>query len=124
MTTGVSTRLAFDVPYRLANILHSITTSSTSTEMEEAVGSGIDAVMITATEDAYLAFGGEVSNVAWSEVSGAWSAQTNTWKEYEPTGEGYQEKDWPTYWRISAGQKVAALRVNTAGTVYIAEMTR
>jgi hypothetical protein len=124
MTTGVSTRLAFDVPYRLANKLHSITTSSTSTEMEEAVGSGIDAVMITATEDAYLAFGGEVSNVAWSEVSGAWSAQTNTWKEYEPTGEGYQEKDWPTYWRISAGQKVAALQVSTAGTVYIAEMTR
>jgi hypothetical protein len=124
MTTGVSTRLAFDVPYRLANKLHSITTSSTSTEMEEAVGSGIDAVMITATEDAYLAFGGEVSNVEWSEASGAWSAQTNTWKEYEPTGEGYQEKDWPTYWRISAGQKVAALQVNTAGTVYIAEMTR
>ena len=124
MTTGVSTRLAFDVPYRLANKLHSITTSSTSTEMEEAVGSGIDAVMITATEDAYLAFGGEVSNVAWSEVSGAWSAQTNSWKEYEPTGEGYLEKDWPTYWRISPGQKVAALQVNTAGTVYIAEMTR
>ena len=124
MTTGVSTRLAFDVPYRLANKLHSITTSSTSTEMEEAVGSGIDAVMITATEDAYLAFGGEVSNVAWSEVSGAWSAQTNTWKEYEPTGEGYQEKDWPTYWRISSGQKVSALQVSAAGTVYIAEMTR
>ena len=124
MPTGVSTRVAFHLPYRLANKLHSITTSSTSTEMEEAVGSGIDAVMITATEDAYLAFGGEVSNVAWSEVSGAWSAQTNTWKEYEPTGEGYQEKDWPTYWRISAGQKVAALQVNTAGTVYIAEMTR
>ena len=124
MTTGVSTRLAFDVPYRLANKLHSITTSTTSAEMAEAVGSGISAVMITSTEDAYLAFGGEVSNVEWSEVSGAWSAQTNTWKEYEPTGEGYQEKDWPTYWRISAGQKVAALQVNTAGTVYIAEMTR
>ena len=124
MTTGVSTRLAFDVPYRLANKLHSITTSSTSTEMEEAVGSGIDAVMITSTEDAYLAFGGEVSNVAWSEVSGAWSAQTNTWKEYEPTGEGYQEKDWPTYWRISSGQKVSALQVSASGTVYIAEMTR
>ena len=124
MTTGVSTRLAFDVPYRLANKLHSITTSSTSTEMAEAVGSGISAVMITGTEDAYLAFGGEVSNVAWSEVSGAWSAQTNSWKEYEPTGEGYLEKDWPTYWRISPGQKVAALQVNTAGTVYIAEMTR
>ena len=124
MTTGVSTRLAFDVPYRLANKLHSITTSSTSTEMAEAVGAGISAVMITGTEDAYLAFGGEVSNVAWSEVSGAWSAQTNSWKEYEPTGEGYLEKDWPTYWRISPGQKVAALQVNTAGTVYIAEMTR
>jgi hypothetical protein len=124
MTTGVSTRLAFDVPYRLANKLHSITTSTTSAEMAEAVGSGISAVMITGTEDAYLAFGGEVSNVAWSEVSGAWSAQTNTWKEYEPTGEGYLEKDWPTYWRISSGQKVAALQVSAAGTVYIAEMTR
>ena len=124
MTTGVSTRLAFDVPYRLANKLHSITTSSTSTEMAEAVGSGISAVMITGTEDAYLAFGGEVSNVAWSEVSGAWSAQTNSWKEYEPTGEGYLETDWPPDWRIRAGQQVAALQVNTAGTVYIAEMTR
>ena len=124
MTTGVSTRLAFDVPYRLANKLHSITTSSTSSEMAEAVGSGINAVMITGTEDAYLAFGGEVSNVAWSAVSGAWSAQTNTWKEYEPTGEGYLEKDWPTYWRVSEGQKVAALQVSAAGTVYIAEMTR
>jgi len=110
--------------YRLANKLHSITTSTTSTEMAEAVGSGIDAVMITATEDAYLAFGGEVDNVAWSDVSGAWSAQTNSWKEYEAVGEGYQEKDWPTYWRISSGQKVSALQVSAAGTVYIAEMTR
>ena len=50
-----------DVLYRLANKLHSITTSTTSTEMAEAVGSGISAVMITATEDAYLAFGGEVA---------------------------------------------------------------
>jgi hypothetical protein len=124
MTTGVSTRLAFDVPYRLANKLHSITTSSTSTEMSEAVGNQIYAVMITGTEDAYLAFGGEVSNVAWSAVSGAWSAQTNTWKEYEPTGEGYLEKDWPTYWRINPGDKVSAMQVDTAGTVYIAEMTR
>mgnify|MGYP003659732331 FL=1 len=124
MTTGVSTRLAFDVPYRLANKTHSITTSSTSTEMAEAVGNQIDAVMITGTEDAFLAFGGEVSNVAWSAVSGAWSAQTNTWKEYEPTGEGYLEKDWPTYWRISPGDKVSALQVTTAGTVYITEMTR
>ena len=110
--------------YRLANKLHSITTSTTSTEMAEAVGSGISAVMITATEDAYLAFGGEVENVAWSEVSGAWSAQTNTWKEYEPTGEGYLEKDWPTYWRINPGDKVSAMQVSSPGTVYIAEMTR
>jgi hypothetical protein len=124
MTTGVSTRLAFDVPYRLANKLHSITTSSTSTEMSEAVGNQIYAVMITGTEDSYLAFGGEVSNVKWSEASGAWSAQTNTWKEYEPTGEGYLEKDWPTYWRINPGDKVSAMQVSSPGTVYIAEMTR
>ena len=124
MTTGVSTRLAFNVPYRLANKLHSITTSATSSEMAEAVGAGISAVMITGTEDAYLAFGGEVSLVTWSEASGTWAAQTNSWKEYEPTGEGYLEKDWPTYWRISAGAKVSAMQVDTAGTVYIAEMTR
>ena len=109
--------------YRLANKLHSITTTTTSTEMAEAVGSGIDTVMITATEDAFLAFGGEVDNTPWSDVVGAWSAQTNSWKEYEAVGEGYQEKDWPTYWRISSGQKVSALQVSAAGTVYIAEMT-
>ena len=113
-----------DVPYRLANKLHSITTSSTSTEMAEAVGAGISAVMITATEDAFLAFGGEVENVAWSAVTGTWAEQTNTWKEYNAVGDGYQEKDWPTYWRISSGQKVSALQVSAAGTVYIAEMTR
>ena len=109
--------------YRLANKLHSITTSSTSTEMAEAVGAGISAVMITATEDAFVAFGGEVENVAWSAVTGTWAEQTNTWKQFNPVGEGYQEKDWPTYWRVSAGQKVAALQVSAAGTVYIAEMT-
>jgi hypothetical protein len=112
-----------DVPYRLADKLHSITTSTTSTEMAEAVGAGISSVMITATEDAFLAFGGEVENVAWSAVTGTWAEQTNTWKEYNAVGDGYQEKDWPTYWRISAGQKVSALQVSAAGTVYIAEMT-
>ena len=110
--------------YSLANKLHSITTTTTSTEMAEAVGSGIDTVMITATEDAFLAFGGEVDNTPWGDVVGAWSAQTNSWKEYEAVGEGYQEKDWPTYWRISAGAKVSAMQVDTAGPVYIAEMTR
>ena len=109
--------------YRLANKLHSITTTTTSTEMAEAVGSGIDTVMITATEDAFLAFGGEVDNTPWGDVVGAWSAQTNSWKEYEAVGEGYQEKDWPTYLRISSGQIVSALQVSAAGTVYIAEMT-
>jgi|TARA_R110000737_G_scaffold92949_1_gene126095 hypothetical protein len=110
--------------YRLANKLHSITTSSTSTEMAEGVGSGINAVMITATEDAFLAFGGEVENVAWSAVTGSWAEQTNTWKQFNPVGDGYQEKDWPTYWRISAGQKISALQVSASGTVYVAEMTR
>ena len=110
--------------YRLANKSHAITTSATSTEMSEAVGSSIDAVMITATEDAFLAFGGAVALVEWSEASGAWSAQTNSWKEYEPTGEGYLEKDYPTYWRISPGGKVSAMQVSTAGTVYVTEMTR
>jgi hypothetical protein len=54
--------------YRLANKLHSITTTTTSTEMAEAVGSGISAVMITATEDAFLAFGGEVDTTPWSDL--------------------------------------------------------
>ena len=110
--------------YRLANKTQSITTSTTSTEMSEGVGSGIDVVMINATEDAFLAFGGEVENVAWSAVTGTWAEQTNTWKEFNAVGEGYQEKDWPTYWRIVAGQKVSALQVNSAGTVYVTEMTR
>jgi hypothetical protein len=92
--------------------------------MAEGVGAGIDVVMINATEDAYIAFGGEVDKVEWSEVTTAWSAQTNTWKQFQPVGEGYIEKDWPIYWRIVPGQKVAAMQVSSAGTVYVTEMTR
>ena len=110
--------------YRLANKTQSITTSTTSAEMAEGVGAGIDVVMINATEDAYIAFGGEVDLVEWSEVTTAWSAQTNTWKQFQPVGEGYVEKDWPIYWRIVPGQKVSAMQVSSAGTVYVTEMTR
>jgi len=120
----VLTRITDPDLYRLADKTQSITTSGTSTEMAEGVGSGIDVVMITATEDALIAFGGEVENVAWSAVTGTWAAQTNTWKQFNPVGEGYQEKDWPTYWRIVPGGKVAALQVSSAGTVYVTEMTR
>ena len=118
------TRISDPDLYRLANKTQSITTSHTSSEMSEGVGAGIDVVMINATEDAFIAFGGEVENVAWSAISGDWTAQTNTWKEFNPVGEGYQEKDWPTYWRIIPGAKVAALQVDSAGTVYVTEMTR
>ena len=110
--------------YRLANKTQAITTSAVSSEMSEGVGAGIDAVMITATEDAFIAFGGEVALVEWSEVSGTWAAQTNTWKQFNPVGEGYVEKDWPIYWRIVPGQKVSAMQVSSAGTVYVTEMTR
>ena len=110
--------------YRLANKTQAITTSAVSSEMSEGVGAGIDAVMITATEDAFIAFGGEVALVEWSEVSGTWAAQTNTWKQFQPVGEGYVEKDWPIYWRIVPGQKVSAMQVSSAGTVYVTEMTR
>ena len=110
--------------YKLANKTQAITTSAVSSEMAEGVGSGIDAVMITATEDAFIAFGGEVALVEWSEVSGTWAAQTNTWKQFNPVGEGYVEKDWPIYWRIVPGQKVSAMQVSSAGTVYVTEMTR
>ena len=110
--------------YRLANKTQAITTSAVSSEMAEGVGSGIDAVMINATEDAFIAFGGEVALVEWSEVTGTWAEQTNTWKQFNPVGEGYQEKDWPTYWRIVPGQKVSAMQVSSAGTVYVTEMTR
>ena len=110
--------------YRLANKTQAITTSAVSSEMSEGVGAGIDAVIITATEDAFIAFGGEVALVEWSEVSGTWAAQTNTWKQFQPVGEGYVEKDWPIYWRIVPGQKVSAMQVSSAGTVYVTEMTR
>ena len=110
--------------YRLANKTQAITTSAVSSEMSEGVGAGIDAVMITATEDAFIACGGEVALVEWSEVSGTWAAQTNTWKQFQPVGEGYVEKDWPIYWRIVPGQKVSAMQVSSAGTVYVTEMTR
>ena len=118
------TRISDPDLYRLANKTQAITTSATSTEMAEGVGAGIDVVMINATEDALIAFGGEVENVAWSAVTGTWAEQTNTWKQFNPVGDGYQEKDWPTYWKIVPGQKVAALQVSAAGTVYVTEMTR
>jgi len=120
----VLTRISDPGLYRLANKTQAITTSAVSSEMAEGVGAGIDAVMITATEDAYIAFGGEVGLVEWSEVSTAWSAQTNTWKQFQPVGEGYQEKDWPIYWITTPGEKVSAMQVSTAGKVYITEMTR
>ena len=110
--------------YSLANKTQAITTSAVSSEMAEGVGAGIDVIMVNATEDAFIAFGGEVELVEWSEVTGTWAEQTNTWKQYAPVGEGYQEKDWPTYWRIVPGGKVAAMQVNSAGTVYVTEMTR
>ena len=118
------TRISDPGLYRLADKTQAITTSTTSTEMADGVGSAIDVVMINATEDSFIAFGGEVENVAWSAISGDWTAQTNTWKQFNPVGDGYQEKDWPTYWRISPGQKVSALQVSSAGTVYVTEMTR
>jgi len=120
----VLTRIKDPGLYRLANKTQAITTSAVSSEMSEGVGAGIDAVMITATEDAFIAFGGEVALVEWSEVSGTWAAQTNTWKQFQPVGEGYVEKDWPIYWRIVPGQKVSAMQVSSAGTVYVTEMTR
>ena len=49
--------------YRLANKTQAITTSAVSSEMAEGVGAGIDVVMINATEDAFIAFGGEVELV-------------------------------------------------------------
>ena len=118
------TRISDPDLYKLANKTQAITTSGTSAEMAEGVGAGIDVVMINATEDALIAFGGEVENVAWSAVTGTWAAQTNTWKQFNPVGDGYQEKDWPTYWRIALGGKVSALQVSAAGTVYVTEMTR
>ena len=118
------TRISDPGLYRLANKTQAITTSTVSSEMAEGVGAGIDVVMINATEDAYIAFGGEVDLVEWGEVTTAWSAQTNTWKQFQPVGEGYIEKDWPIYWRIVPGQKVAAMQVSSAGTVYVTEMTR
>ena len=75
------TRITDPDLYKLADKTQSITTSTTSAEMAEGVGSGIDVVMINATEDAFIAFGGEVENVAWSAVTGTWAAQTNTLRQ-------------------------------------------
>ena len=111
--------------YRLANKTQAITTSAVSSEMAEGVGAGIDVVMINATEDAFIAFGGEVELVEWSEVTGTWAEQTNTWKEYAPVGEGYQEKDWPHYIRVSPGDRISGLRAGSSDSVvYITELTR
>ena len=91
--------------YRLANKTQAITTSAVSSEMAEGVGAGINVVMINATADAYIDFGGEVDLVEWSEVTTAWSAQTNTWKQFQPVGEGYVEKGLAHLLENSAGTK-------------------
>ena len=44
--------------YRLANKTQAITTSAVSSEMAEGVGAGIDVIMVNATEDSFIAFGG------------------------------------------------------------------
>ena len=84
------TRISDPDLYRLANKTQAITTSGTSAEMAEGVGAGISVVMINATEDALIAFGGEVENVAWSAVTGTWAELVRSWR--------LNRKDKRIYW--------------------------
>ena len=90
--------------YRPAGATQTITSAGTSAATSSAVGSQTYAVTISATEDVYLAFAAAPTATATNGV--------------------YLKKDWPTTYRISPGEKVAAFQVSTGGTVYVSELTR
>ena len=90
--------------YRPSGVTQSITTSSSSAATSSAIAASTYAVLITASADAYIAF---VSAPTATATNGVMLAA-----------------DWPTYFRISPGEKVAALQVSGAGTVYVSELTR
>ena len=90
--------------YRPSGVTQSITTSGTSAAMSSAIAASTYAVLITASADAYVTFGSAPTATAANGVMLA--------------------ADWPTYFRISPGEKVAALQVSGAGTVYVSELTR
>ncbi|MGB1650978.1 MAG: hypothetical protein ACPHEP_08120 [Acidimicrobiales bacterium] len=90
--------------YRPAGATQTITTSGTSAATSNGVGAQVSDVLITASQDCYIAFGAAPTATATNGV--------------------FLLKDWPTYFSIHGGEKVAALQVSTGGTVYVSELTR
>jgi hypothetical protein len=90
--------------YRPVGATQTITSSGTSAATSSAVGAQTYAVSIAATEDVYITFAAAPTATATNGV--------------------FHKKDWPTTYRISPGEKVAAIQVSTGGTVYVSELTR
>ena len=90
--------------YRPNGVTQSITTGGTSAATSNAVADETYVVLITATENAYITFGPTPVVTASNGV--------------------FLQKDWPTYFSVGKGEKVAALQVSSAGTVYVSELTK
>ena len=90
--------------YRPTGVTQSITTSGSSAATSSAIAASTYVVLITATAAAYVTFGSAPTATAANGVM--------------------LPANWPTYFRISPGEKVAALQVSGAGVVYVSELTR
>ena len=90
--------------HRPAGATQTITSSGTSAATSNGVGAQVSDVLITATQNVYLTFG----------LAPTATASTGL----------FLLKDWPTYFSIHGGEKVAALQVSSGGTVYVSELTR
>ena len=90
--------------FRPAGATQSITTSGTSAATSNAVGAQVNDVLITATEDAFIVFGAAPVATATNGI--------------------FITKNYPHYFAIHGGEKVAAIQATTGGTVYVSELTR
>ena len=93
----------YDQVYRMDGTTQSISTSGTSAAITSAVGTQTRAVRIHATKACFITCGA--------------SPTATTSHTFLP--DGHTE-----YFRITPGQKVAAIQSAEAGTVYVTEMHR
>ena len=93
----------YDQVYRMDGTAQTITTSGTSAATTNAVGSQTYAVRLHTTEDCFITCG---------------ASPTAT------TSHTFLAADTTEYFRISPGEKIAAIQSTTAGTVYVMECTR
>ena len=78
-----------------------ITTSGTSAAISTAFAAGTTVIRVVATEDVHVAFA---------------ASPTAT------TSDAFLPSNQVEYFKVTAGEKIAAIQNSTAGTVYVTEM--